>query len=129
MIQAIIFDLDGVLTATDGYHTTAWKQTCAAWNISFSEETADLLRGVSRMECARIIMNRAGKHFTEAELEQFAEEKNELYIHLLDHMTQDDVFEGVVQLLQVLKERNIPMAVASSSKNAPLILEKTKIFD
>ena len=66
-----------------------------------------------------------GVELTADQLAAFAEEKNRNYVSLLTGMTQEDVIPGVVELLAWLRAQNIPAAVASSSKNAPLILEKT----
>lgn len=125
MIRAVIFDLDGVLTKSDHYHTAAWRETCLRRGMPFDGAVADLLRGVSRMESARIIAARGNVELTERALSDFAEEKNGRYVRLLEQMTQADVFPGVPELLEFLRRRNVPAAVASSSKNAMLILEKT----
>lgn len=128
MIKAVIFDLDGVLTRSDHYHTAAWKQTCEQWGIPFEESTADLLRGVSRMESARIVTERGGRSLSADQLMRFAEEKNRMYVHLLNGMSEKDVIPGVEQLLKMLHGKKVPVAVASSSKNAMLILEKTGLI-
>lgn len=125
MIRGIIFDLDGVLTKSDHYHTAAWRETCLKWGICFDNATADLLRGVSRMESARIVAEHGNKKLDEADLRKFAEEKNGRYVQLLSEMSDADVFPGVIQLLEHFSQKGVPMAVASSSKNAALILNKT----
>ena len=129
MIEAVIFDLDGVLTSSDRFHTDAWRQACAQWGIPFADSTGDLVRGVSRLDSARIVAMQGGAEFTEAQLAAFAEAKNVFYVQLLERMTGKDVMPGVSELLERLREQNIPAAVASSSKNARLILEKTELKD
>lgn len=129
MIKAIIFDLDGVLTKSDRYHTSAWRQTCEQWAIPFADSTGDLVRGVSRLDSARIVATQGGAELTETQLAAFAEEKNSRYVRLLKNMSAADVLPGVTALLEYLREAEIPIAVASSSKNAPLILEKTGLKD
>lgn len=64
MIRAVIFDLDGVLTKSDHYHTAAWRETCLRRGMPFDGAVADLLRGVSRMESARIIAARGNAELT-----------------------------------------------------------------
>ncbi len=47
--QAIIFDLDGVLTDTSEYHYQAWKHLANDEGIPFTREDNDAhLRGVGR---------------------------------------------------------------------------------
>lgn len=125
MIKAVIFDLDGVLTRSDQYHTAAWKETCLHWGIPFDDAVADLLRGVSRMESAKIVASKGNTALTDEELKRFAEEKNLRYVELLGNMSGEDVFPGVTELLGILDSKHIMTAVATSSKNAMLILEKT----
>ena len=50
MIEAVIFDLDGVICSTDHYHYKAWKALADELNIPFDEKDNEKLRGVSRME-------------------------------------------------------------------------------
>lgn len=125
MIKAVIFDLDGVLTKSDRFHTAAWRETCLRWNIPFDASTADLLRGVSRLESAEIVAARGGVELGDKALAQFAEEKNRRYVRLLAEMSVGDVYPGVMELLALLRRKGVPTAVASSSKNTMLILEKT----
>lgn len=125
MIKAVIFDLDGVLTRSDHYHTAAWRELCQRRGIPFAEGIGDLVRGISRLESARIVASQGGVELTEAQLAAFAEEKNGYYVQLLENMNAGDVIPGVEALLKHLQRTGIPMAVASSSRNAPMILEKT----
>lgn len=125
MIKAVIFDLDGVLVKSDHYHTAAWSEVCQRWGLSFDQSTADLLRGISRINSAKIVVARAGAVFSDDMLHQFADEKNQIYIDLLKGMTKEDILPGVEELLQLLESKKIPSAVASSSRNAKMILETT----
>jgi beta-phosphoglucomutase len=129
MLRAIIFDLDGVLAATDHLHTKAWRKTCKDWNIPFSNETAELLRGVGRLDCADIIADHGKVQLTDAARERFAEQKNTRYIELLDCLTEENLLPDAKELLSQIRRRGIPRAVASSSKNAVKILQKTGLMD
>jgi len=126
-IQGVIFDLDGVLTATDKLHTKAWEYTCGQWEIPFSPDTGEMLRGVSRGESVQIILNKAGCWLLEEEQEMFAHQKNEYYVHSLTQLSKKDVLPGVHQTIRRLKQENIQMAVASSSKNARRILAQIQL--
>ena len=46
MIEAIIFDLDGVICSTDQYHYKAWKELADELDIPFDEKDNEKLRGV-----------------------------------------------------------------------------------
>ncbi|HWQ06986.1 MAG TPA: beta-phosphoglucomutase [Feifaniaceae bacterium] len=124
MLKGVLFDLDGVLTATDTLHSRAWKATCERWKIPFAGETAPLLRGIGRLDCVRLILHRAGMSLSEPDCLAFAEEKNRRYLVLLDELSTKDVLPGVEETIAALDARGILTAVASASKNAPLILRR-----
>lgn len=123
-IKAVIFDLDGVIVSTDDYHYRAWKSMADGEGIYFDREINERLRGVSRMESLEIILERAEKSYTDEEKNQMSEKKNNLYRELLNELTPKDILPGVMRVLEDLKENNINIAIGSSSKNTPMILEK-----
>lgn len=125
MLKGVIFDLDGVLLFTDKYHYLAWKALADKLNIPFDEKVNNRLRGVSRMDSLNIILSYSDQTFSEAEKEVMAEEKNELYREYLQKMTPLDVSDDTRAVLEKLRECGLKLAIGSSSKNTPLILEKT----
>lgn len=125
--KGIIFDLDGVLCFTDKYHYAAWKKLADRLGIYFDEKINDRLRGVSRMESLEIILEKSDKQYTAEEKAAFAEEKNKDYRELLKSMTPADVSQEVRDTLVKLHEQGLKLAVGSSSKNTPLILDRTDL--
>lgn len=126
MTIGFIFDLDGVITDTAKFHYQAWKALADSLGISIDETFNEILKGISRMDSLDRILAHGHREnaFTPAEKEALAQQKNDHYVQLLEHLTTEDVLPGVVPLLQQAQARHIPCAVASASKNAPLILEK-----
>ena len=126
MTIGFIFDLDGVITDTAKFHYQAWKALADSLGISIDETFNETLKGISRMDSLDRILAHGHREnaFTPAEKEALAPQKNDHYVQLLEHLTTEDVLPGVVPLLQQAQARHIPCAVASASKNAPLILEK-----
>lgn len=130
--KGIIFDLDGVICHTDQYHYQAWKKLADKWKIPFDEKINDRLRGVSRMESVEIILEKYNGIMTEEQKQEFAEEKNKIYVQKLEKLTPEDVSEDVINTLKKLKELGYKAAIGSSSKNTKFILEKIgllKAFD
>lgn len=123
-MKAFIFDLDGVIVGTDEYHYLAWKQVASGENIYFDKEINNRLRGVSRMESLEIILENAERKYTPEEKQLLAEKKNEIYKILLANLTPNDRFEGVTETLEEMKKRGYRIAIGSSSKNTPFILER-----
>jgi beta-phosphoglucomutase len=130
MIEAVIFDLDGVIVSTDALHYQAWKSIALQEGIEFNEEINHRLRGVSRMESLEIILEKASKRYTDHEKLTLATQKN--HVELLAHLSHQDILHGVIDVLDELKKKNIKIAIGSSSKNTPMILKQiglSNMFD
>ena len=123
-MKAFIFDLDGVIVSTDSLHYRAWKALADSEGIYFDEEINNRLRGVSRMESLEIILERATRNYTQEEKVAMAEKKNGIYRELLQVLTPADRLEGVSETLDALRGMGYKLAIGSSSKNTPVILEK-----
>ena len=123
-IFAIIFDLDGVICSTDRYHYLAWKALSERLGIPFDEQINSQLRGVSRMESLEIVLGEHSAEYSEEQKLAFATEKNEIYKSYLSAMTPGDLSKEVRMTLHTLRQRGYLLAIGSSSKNTPFILER-----
>jgi len=66
--QAIIFDLDGVLTDTSEYHYRAWKRLADDEGIRFTREENDAhLLGIGRRESLMYIIR--GRNVSEEQIQ------------------------------------------------------------
>lgn len=122
-IEAVIFDLDGVIVSTDECHYGAWKKTADEEGIYFDRKINDRLRGVSRMDSLEIVLERAERLYTDEEKVELAERKNNYYKEYIKKLTKDDILSGVNENLAELKAKGIKVAIGSSSKNTPDILK------
>ena len=122
--KGIIFDLDGVICSTDEYHYLAWKALADRLGIPFDRERNNLLRGVSRMASLEIILEKSCTTYSDVEKAAFAEEKNATYRKLLGRMSPKDLSDDVQDTLKALRASDIKLAIGSSSKNTPFILER-----
>ena len=123
-MRAVIFDLDGVICYTDQYHYQAWKQLADKIGVYFDEQINGRLRGVSRMDSLNIILERADREYSGEEKAQMAEEKNSIYVRLLENMTPADLSAEVKETLDELRNRGYLLAIGSSSKNTKKILKQ-----
>lgn len=128
-IEAVIFDLDGVIVTTDDYHYEAWKKIADQENIYFDREINERLRGVSRMESLDIILEKSSKIYNEEEKIELATRKNDYYKNLLENLTKDDILPGILETLKLLEDKKIKTAIGSSSKNTIFILNKIGLID
>lgn len=122
--QGVIFDLDGVICFTDEYHYLAWKAMADDIKVPFDRTINNRLRGVSRMVSLEIILEKSAKEYTLSEKEALAEKKNILYREYLTKMTTADLSKEVSDTLNALRGRGLKLAIGSSSKNTPIILER-----
>lgn len=122
--KAIIFDLDGVICFTDEYHYQAWKALADSIDVPFDRTVNNRLRGVSRMASLEIILENAPQKYTPEEKEAFATKKNDLYRELLKNMSEKNLDERTKDVLTILRQRGYLLAIGSSSKNTPFILER-----
>lgn len=122
--KGIIFDLDGVLCSTDEYHYLAWKALTDELGIPFDRQINNRLRGVSRAASLDIILEQSAIEYTLEEKKALADQKNEVYRQLLQQMSPADLSEEVMETLAFLRAGGFKLAVGSSSRNAPYILQR-----
>ena len=124
--QAIIFDLDGVLTDTSEYHYKAWKKLADEEGIPFTKEENDAhLRGVGRRESLTYLIR--GRTYSEAQIQEMMDRKNRYYTEMIKSMTPNDLVAGGKELLAEIHAAGIKLAIASSSKNCRTVLERLEI--
>lgn len=148
--DAVLFDLDGVLTDTASLHATAWKRMFDEFLARWSDEHGhpfvpfhmedDYLRYVdgkpryegvaSFLESRRIVLpegDPSDPPDTDT-IGGLGNRKNELVVRLIE---QEGVtpFEGAVRFVHHVRDRGLRTAVVSSSKNAGPVLEAAKLAE
>ena len=127
MIQAVIFNLDGVLVRTDACHYEAWKQLAHEQGIPFSDDVFRAIVGRKRMDGMRVLMKKAERAYSPMELWALSARKNDLFNDMILKLGPDSVLPGAVDTVSRLREMGIKTAVASSSENASCILRQLKL--
>lgn len=125
-IKGFAFDLDGVIADTAKFHGQAWHALADKVGTTWTDELAENLKGVSRMDSLEMILKygQLTDKYTMAEKEALAEEKNTFYKELISTLTEADILPGMKDFILSLKDNGYKLSVASASKNAPFILEK-----
>jgi beta-phosphoglucomutase len=124
-IHAFILDLDGVITDTSEFHFLAWQRLANEEGLPFTRQDNEALRGVARRESLNLILK--GKPISDATAEAWMERKNDYYVELVKAMSPGDLLPGAGELLAELHAAGLKIAIASSSKNAPLVLDRLHI--
>lgn len=127
--KAFIFDLDGVIVDTAKFHFIAWQRLAASLGINFTHQENEQLKGVSRVNSLKKILEWGNKEISPEVFQQKMDQKNEEYLELIETLDTSDIMPGVYDFLIELKENHQPIALGSASKNARPILEKLGIKD
>lgn len=145
-LDAVLFDLDGVVTRTAEIHAEAWKRlfddylrerpASAGEDHSRFDESRDYrryvdgrprIKGVKHFLLARGIDLPEGASNDSPEQETLhglGNRKNALFRELLEQRGVD-VYECAVDLLQRLRRAGFRLAVVTASKNCDLILQQS----
>ncbi|PIB38241.1 beta-phosphoglucomutase [Maribacter sp. 4G9] len=126
--KGFIFDLDGVIVDTAKYHYLAWKKLANELGFEFTLEQNELFKGVSRKRCLEILLEIGNISASQEQFDQWMIEKNEDYLNYIEKMDASEILPDVPRVLQFLKNREVPIALGSASKNATPILEKVGLL-
>ncbi|MEI8198127.1 MAG: beta-phosphoglucomutase, partial [Phycisphaerae bacterium] len=102
-----------------------WKRLADEEGIFFDRTINERLRGVSRMESLAIILERSPRSYSETNKIALATRKNNYYRDLLStDLSPANILPGVNEFLAACKARGIKIAIGSSSRNSPTILNQ-----
>jgi beta-phosphoglucomutase len=130
-LEAVIFDLDGVITDTAEFHYLAWKQLGEEVGVPFTREFNEELKGVSRMDSLEKILGLGNKqnNFTAEEKDTLAAKKNEHYVSLIQNISQNDILPKIENLIADIREHGLKLGLASVSKNALAVMTSLGLKD
>jgi beta-phosphoglucomutase len=124
MLEAVIFDMDGVITDTVPLHYNAWKKMFEKHGYYFDFNVyKEKVDGKPRMKG----ISSVATNVDEKTLNQMAEEKQNYFLEYIEK-TPPEIFQDTWNFIKKLKKYKIKIAVASSSKNTKKILESLKIY-
>lgn len=129
MLNAVIFDLDGVIVHTDRLNYQIWKDLADELGIYFDEQINDRMRGVSREGSLEIVLERGERTYSAEEKAAMVARKNAEYQQLIKTLGEKDLPGEVKRTLDALRGRGLKLAIGSSSKNAKFILERIGLGD
>jgi beta-phosphoglucomutase len=138
--QAAIFDVDGVLV--DSPHQQAWRESLrelmerewsgirgqTIWSPgAFTPQVYQQeMSGKPRMSGARAALEHFGVPDAGARARQYAERKQAMVVRLIE-AGDFTAYPDALRFIIAVKDAGIPVAAASSSKNAQLFLRKIRL--
>lgn len=121
-LDAVAFDLDGVLTDTARAHYRAWRRLADTLGLPFDEAANEALKGVDRMASLALILgDRPG--YDAARRAALAATKNDWYLAEVAGFGPGDLLPGARDALDRCRAAGLKLALASASRNAPRLLD------
>jgi beta-phosphoglucomutase family hydrolase len=146
--DAVLFDLDGVITNTASLHATCWKQMFDQYLRKRAKQGGEAFSpfdlatdyrlyvdgkprfaGVRDFLSSRGIQLPEGKHDDPAELETvcgLGNRKNDLVNELIQRVGVEP-YEGSVRFIRELRRNGFKIAVVTSSQNCTLVLKAARL--
>ena len=143
--EAIIFDLDGVITHTARLHFLAWKQLFddflndydASQSPFTSQDYENYVDGKPRYEGVESFLKSRKIDLAKGDEEDkpghqsiygLGKKKNELFHQQMDEQGVE-TYEDTLACIRQWKAADMKMAVVSSSKNCRLVLKKASLIE
>ena len=148
--EAVLFDLDGILTQTEKIHSLCWKKTFDDFLKEYSKEhqtvfapfsiESDYLNyvdGKPRNEGVKDFLQSRNISLPEGSISSptyelsvrgLGNKKNKLFNKKI-LIEKIEIYDGSIRLLKLLKSNGFKLAVVSSSKNCKTILSSAKLED
>jgi len=125
-LEAILWDLDGVIADTGSYHYQAWQDVFQKRGVNFAEE--DFMRHFGQRHDT-IIRSAFGGSISTEEFDAVTIEKQENYRRRVTGNIRP--LPGAIALIRSLKQHGIKMAIASSAplENIEIIIRGLDIED
>lgn len=126
--DAFIFDMDGVLIDSETFYTEMEQINFKQLGLNISHEEHITYQGTATDEMWKKIK---AKHEVPYSIDELVKMTNDLTIPVFKNMGKMEPMPGVVNLLDKLKSRKTPLALASSSfpEVIEIVLDKTGLRD
>jgi len=146
--DAVLFDLDGVITDTASVHAACWKQMFDEYLLKRAAQRGEVFRpfdlavdyrlyvdGKPRFDGVRDFLASRGIRLPDGSPNDLTEEdtvgglgnrKNDLVNRIIEE-TGVEPYEGSVRLIGLLRRRGFKLAVVTSSQNCATVLRAAKL--
>ncbi|KGP72712.1 beta-phosphoglucomutase [Pontibacillus yanchengensis] len=128
-VEAVVFDLDGVIVNTVPYYYKSTKKVADEMGVPFTEEDNLAYQGRPRLDLIDALANRSDRTYSYQEKIDLGERKNRYYQEYISSLSEKNIMPGILPFLEETKQADIPIALASSSSNARMVLKKLGLTD
>ncbi|NWJ50384.1 MAG: hexitol phosphatase HxpB [Bacteroidetes bacterium] len=127
MIDAVIFDMDGILINSEPLWKKAEKEVFGSVGVEITEELSKVTASMITTEVTQFWYSHSP--WVDKSLEQVENEVIDLVENLI--IEEGKSMEGVIEILEFLKKRNLKIGLSTNSpfKLIPVVLNKVGIAD
>lgn len=122
--EAVIFDMDGVIVNSEPYYVQIEKETFEGYGLDITPEEHRTFQGIA----TSMMWERIKKAYNMPQpVDELISETNKRYVEFFDKIAKLEAMPGVEDLIKKLKEKNIPISLATSSipELIEIILDRT----
>lgn len=111
MIQALLFDMDGLMFNTERIAEEGWRQVAAREGFLLDPDRMEAIRGTNELRCRQLFSQWYG------ETVDFSHALDQCHRYIASQLEENGVplKKGLPELLEYAKKNNIPAAVATST--------------
>lgn len=129
MLKCFIFRINKIVADISLYHFLSWKSVFSEINVNVTKKQWNIVADSSRRAAARELLKMNKVIYNENLFNKLIEKKNAIFIHLLkEGLTPKNIYPGISEILDEIKNRGYLLACGSSSENATLQLKRMKLF-
>lgn len=116
--RAVLFDMDGVLYNSMPHHAVAWQESMSRFGLNMTAADAYATEGARGIDTIRhIVMQQKGEDISPDEAQKIYDVKTEIF----HSMGEAPIFEGVMELMQKMKDAGMHIGIVTGSGQRPLI--------
>ena len=109
--DALLFDMDGVITDSMPYHYEAWSHIFDRFGISVPREEILKREGEKGLVTLQTILSQKGVPFSSEQLDKVLEDKEAVFRSL----ARSTLFPGARELIQAIRERGKKLALVTGT--------------
>ncbi len=128
MLEAVIFDFDGVVTDSEILHFRAFNKVLAQHGLELTKkEYYTNYLGFSDIDCLRTLIDEARLGLEKSQIKTLIQQKSRVFEELA--RTDGKIIEGVREFLDMLTTARVPIAICSGALRTEieLLLEDAEL--